>query len=96
VSEIKAKAKETVQREGRGASVMTLIRTARTQLLNAKEQEAKGDLKTALSSYIKTAGLMKMAIESHEFKQDTKGVIRKEWEGFLQVRTVPWGLGVEH
>lgn len=67
-------------------SVMSLIKTARSQLLNAKEQESQGDLKAALSSYIRAAGLMKMAVDSVEFKQDSKGVIRKEWENFLKVR----------
>ncbi|KAJ2929686.1 hypothetical protein H1R20_g7424, partial [Candolleomyces eurysporus] len=84
IAEIKAKAKERVHKEGRGVSVMSLIKTARSQLLNAKEQESQGNLKGALSSYIMAAGLMKMAVEANEFKQDTKGVIRKEWESFLK------------
>ena len=86
IAEIKAKAKERVHKEGRGVSVMSLIKTARSQLLNAKEQESQGNLKAALSSYIMAAGLMKMAVEANEFKQDSKGVIRKEWESFLKVR----------
>lgn len=76
-------------KEGRGASVMSLIKTARSQLLNAKEQETRGDLKAALSSYVKTAGLMKMVFDATEFKQDTKGLIRKEWDGFIKVRRPP-------
>ena len=34
-----------MNKEGRGVSVMSLIKTARSQLLNAKEQESQGDLK---------------------------------------------------
>ncbi|KAF6761810.1 ubiquitin carboxyl-terminal hydrolase 4 [Ephemerocybe angulata] len=83
IHEIKAKAQEQVTKQVRGASAMSLIKAARTQLSNAKEQEAKGDLKGALSCYVKTAQLLKLVSGSTEFKQDTKGVIRKEWEGFF-------------
>ncbi|KAH6915772.1 ubiquitin carboxyl-terminal hydrolase 4 [Coprinopsis sp. MPI-PUGE-AT-0042] len=66
VSEIKSKAKETVQKQGKGVSPMSLLKAARNQSLNAKDHEAKGDLKSALSSFIKTASLMKMALDSNE------------------------------
>lgn len=84
VSEIKAKAKEAVQKEGRGASAMSLIKIARVQLQNAKDFEVKGDLKSALASFIKTASLMKMAIDSAEFAQD-RGTIRSEWNDLVSV-----------
>ena len=77
-----------MKRESRGASVPSLIKTARAQALHAKEQEANGDLKGALSSYVKSASLTKMAMDSPDFSKaatDLKSVIRKEWESFLQV-----------
>ncbi|TFK29579.1 cysteine proteinase [Coprinopsis marcescibilis] len=82
VSEIKAKAKDQVQREGRGASAMSLIKIARVQLQNAKDYENRGDLKSALDHYIKAASLTKMAMDSPEFAQDSKGTIRNEWNDF--------------
>ncbi|EAU90391.2 ubiquitin carboxyl-terminal hydrolase 4 [Coprinopsis cinerea okayama7 len=80
VSEIKAKAKEAVQKEGRRASAMSLIKTARAQLQNAKDFEVKGDLKSALASFIKTASLMKMAMDSPEFSQLP---IREAWNDLV-------------
>jgi ubiquitin carboxyl-terminal hydrolase 8 len=85
VSEIKSKAKEQVQRQGKGVSPMALLKAARYQSQNAKDHEARGDLKSALSCFIKTASLMKMALDSNEFVQD-RGPLRKEWEDLLAVR----------
>lgn len=82
VSEIKAKAKEAVQKEGRGVSAMTLIKTARSQVHGAKEYEAKGELKHALASFIRTASLMKMAMDSPEFTQEA---VRSEWNSLVGV-----------
>ena len=87
VSEIKSKAKEHVQNTGKGASPMSLLKAARTQSQNAKDHEVRGDLKSALSSLIKTASLMMMALDSNEFRQDKHGgPLRKEWEDLLAVR----------
>ena len=90
VAEIKAKAKESVSKEARGASAITLIKTARTQILSAKEHEAKGDLRSALGTYIKAATLAKMTMDSPEYVQESRGkgaggVIRKELNDFLEV-----------
>ena len=88
VADIKLNAKEAVNREARGASAITLIKTARAQTLSAKEHEAKGDLRSALASFIKAATLAKMAMDSNEFAQETRtkgGVLRNELTDFVEV-----------
>lgn len=98
VADIKHKAKEGVNKEARGVSAITLIKTARSQLLFAKEYEAKGDLRAALGSYIKAATLTKMAMDSSEYAQESKGkggVIRKELNDLLSVRIVFWIIELE-
>lgn len=88
VADIKLNAREAVNREARGASAITLIKTARAQTLSAKEHEAKGDLRNALASFIKAATLAKMAMDSNEFAQETRtkgGVLRNELTDFVEV-----------
>jgi ubiquitin carboxyl-terminal hydrolase 8 len=88
VVEIKAKAREAVQKEAKGASALSLIRTARTQLLSAKDYETKGDLRSALGSFIKAASLAKMTMDSAEYSQEGRskgGVLKKELGDFLSV-----------
>jgi hypothetical protein len=89
VAEIKTKARETVQKEARGASAMTLIKTARAQYHLAKEYEMNGDLKSALGTFTKAAGLAKMTMDSTEFVAETAsgrtGVLRKEFTDFWEV-----------
>ncbi|KAF8202403.1 ubiquitin carboxyl-terminal hydrolase 4 [Pholiota molesta] len=87
VAEIKTKAKENVTKEARGVSAITLIKTARTQILSAKDHEVKGDLRGAFASYIKAATLAKMTMDSPEYLLEAKGkggVIRKELNDFLE------------
>ena len=87
-AEIKTKAKEGVNKEARGVSAITLIKTARTQIISAREYEIRGDLRAAYASYIKAATLAKMTMDSPEYVQETKtrgGVIRKELNDFLEV-----------
>lgn len=87
VAEIRTKARETVLKETRGASALSLIRTARTQLQLAKDLENKGDLKGALNAYIKAASLAKLTMDSTEFTTpaERKGALRKELQDFLEV-----------
>ncbi|KAF5373289.1 hypothetical protein D9615_007376 [Tricholomella constricta] len=73
---IKDKAIESVQRETRGISPMSLIKTARTQYLYGREEEARGDVKGSYAAYVKAASLAKMAIESPENLKG--GVLYKE------------------
>ncbi|GLB41634.1 putative peptidase C19 family protein [Lyophyllum shimeji] len=61
---IKEKAIEAVQKESRGFSSLTYIRTARTQYTMGRESENKGDLKASLAAYVKAASLARTAIES--------------------------------
>jgi ubiquitin carboxyl-terminal hydrolase 8 len=88
-SEIRKQAKESISNEARGLSALTLIRTARTQILSAQEQEGKGDLALAYASYIKAATLIKLTMDSPEHVQnanlDTSTAIRAELAEFLQV-----------
>jgi ubiquitin carboxyl-terminal hydrolase 8 len=88
VAEIKAKARDGVNKEARGASAIALIRAAGNQIHAAKDHEANGDLKSALGSYIKAATLAKLTMDSPEYLQESKGkggVIRKEFNEFLEV-----------
>jgi len=86
VADVKQKAIDSVNKEARGISALALIRTARTQILSAKEHEVKGDLRGALGTYIKAAKLTKMAMDSPEYMQEKgAGVIRKELNDLLQV-----------
>jgi len=91
VAEIKIKARETVQKEARGASAMSLIKAARTQFLRAKEYEMNGDLKSALGTFTKAASLAKMAMDSTEFVAEAAsgktGLLRKEFTDFWEVST---------
>ncbi|PPQ64351.1 hypothetical protein CVT24_008420 [Panaeolus cyanescens] len=86
VADIKAKTRELVVKETRNASALTLIRTARTQSQSAKEQAARGELKTAFASYLKAAILVKTVLESQEYNQEAKkgGVIRREINDFME------------
>lgn len=85
VAEIRSKAIDTVQKEARQASAITLIKTARSQHLSGKDCEINGNLKGALSSFVKAAALTKAALESSEFANERgKGVVRKEITGFLE------------
>lgn len=89
VADLKQKAKESVMKEARGVSAITLIKSARSQIHSAREHEAKGDLRTALGNYIKAALLTKMTMDSQEYAQENRakggGVIRKELNDLLEV-----------
>jgi ubiquitin carboxyl-terminal hydrolase 8 len=89
VFEIKEKAKESAHKQARGASPMSLIKTARTQSLAAKDCELSGDLRGALSAFIKAGTLAQMFMDTAEFKAESghgkKGVLFKEFQDFTQV-----------
>lgn len=84
---IKERAKESVQKETRGASPLNLIRIARTQYLAGRDSEERGDLKGALAAFIKSVSLAKMAIDSRE--NERGGVLRMEINEFFEVRLLP-------
>lgn len=80
-------AKEAVRKEARGASALTLIKTARSQLVTAKDYESQGDLKGALSAFTKAASLAQMTMDTAEFASESKGkggVLRKEFTEFIE------------
>jgi len=90
--DIRQRAKDSVIKEAKGINAISLIRTARTQVLTARDYEAKGDLRSAMATYIKAATLTKMAMDSQEYSQENRGkggVIRKELHDFLEVSSAP-------
>ena len=90
VAEIKSRAKESVSKDARGFSAISLIKTARSQFILAKSHESKSELKSALSAYIKAASLAAMAMESSEYHSEKgkNGVVRKELSEFMEVRVI--------
>lgn len=95
VAEIKNRAKESVSKDARGFSALTLIKSAHTQLSLGKNHESKSELKGALSAYIKAASLASMTMDSSEYKSERgkSGVVRKELQEFMEVRvTFPVSL----
>jgi ubiquitin carboxyl-terminal hydrolase 8 len=90
--------KDSVIKEAKGVGAISLIRTARTQILTARDYEAKGDLRSALATYIRAATLTKMAMDSQEYSQENRGkggVIRKELNDFLEVSSHPQLSGLD-
>lgn len=89
VSNIRTNARDMVQKEAKGASSLSLLRSARTQLLGARDLEDKGDIQAALSQYTKVATLAKMVMDSAEFAAESRsgrgGVLRQQLTDFLEV-----------
>ncbi|KAF8621796.1 hypothetical protein AX15_007475 [Amanita polypyramis BW_CC] len=86
VAEIKARAKESVSKDARGFSALSLIKTAHSQMILAKDLESKSELKNALSAYIKAASLASMTMQSSEYNSEggKSGIIRKELNEFIE------------
>ncbi|PBK69086.1 hypothetical protein ARMSODRAFT_175019 [Armillaria solidipes] len=83
IAEIKSHALESVQREGRGAPAINLIKTARRLYDQGKEYDARSDLRAALSAYVKAARLIKGVTESTEMQAErSSGVVHKEFNDF--------------
>lgn len=90
VAEIKEAAREQAQK-ARGASAISLLKTARGQIAMAHAREGEGDLPGALSAFTKAALLAQMCMDSSEFKLEAqpggkKGVLVKDFLEFQQVR----------
>ena len=89
VTEIKEQAKQQVQRGSRGASALSLIRSAKGQISLAQSREGAGDLKGALSAFTKAASLTQVFMDSAEFKAENvpgkRGLLCKEYSDFQQV-----------
>ncbi|KAK0466830.1 ubiquitin carboxyl-terminal hydrolase 4 [Desarmillaria tabescens] len=85
-AEIKSQALESVQRETRGATPINLIKTARRLYDQGKEYDARNDLKSALSAYVKAACLIKGATESAEMQAEkSSGLVHKEFNDFKPI-----------
>lgn len=89
VAEIKEVAKEQALKV-KGASPLSLLRSARAQITHARESELSGDLKNALSALTKAVSLTAMIMETADFKAEMqpgkRGVLSKELVEFQQVR----------
>jgi ubiquitin carboxyl-terminal hydrolase 8 len=89
VAEIKERAKAQAQKVSRGASPLSLIGVARTQIAQARAAESSGDLKTAYSAYIKAVSLVQTFMGSPELKAESapgkRGVLWKEYSDFQTV-----------
>jgi len=79
-----------VQREAKGASSLTLLKSARSQNKTAHDLESRGEIQEALSCYSKVAALAKMVMDSAEFAAESRsgkgGVLRQQLTEFLEVR----------
>lgn len=87
IQEIKEKAQENAQKIARGASAISLIKTARAQILSARTSELSGDLRGALGAYINAGTLVRMFMDSNEYRSEAKGVkgvLSKELNNFMQ------------
>jgi ubiquitin carboxyl-terminal hydrolase 8 len=93
VAEIKERAIQQAQRASRGASAVSLIRSAKGQISLAQSCESAGDLKGALSAFTKAASLTQVFMDSAEFKAETlpgkRAVLWKELTDFQQVSDTP-------
>ncbi|KAL4264076.1 Ubiquitin-specific protease doa4 [Pleurotus pulmonarius] len=82
ISEITSSAKDAVNRETRGATPMSMIKTARRQVQQGKDYEVRGDLKSALAAYTQAAALAKMTLDHPEMKKG--GGLKKEFNDFFE------------
>ncbi|KDQ61450.1 hypothetical protein JAAARDRAFT_30889 [Jaapia argillacea MUCL 33604] len=88
VAEIKERAKDQALHASRGASALSLIKGARSQIATGRGCESDGDLKGALSAFVKSAALMQSVMNSAELQAESRpgrqGVLSKEVSEFLQ------------
>ncbi|KDQ26519.1 hypothetical protein PLEOSDRAFT_1043620, partial [Pleurotus ostreatus PC15] len=82
ISEITSSAKDAVNRETRGATPMSMIKTARRQVQQGKDYELRGDLKSALAAYTQAAALAKVTLDHPEMKKG--GGLKKEFNDFFE------------
>ncbi|KAI0058855.1 cysteine proteinase [Artomyces pyxidatus] len=88
IPEIKEKAILHAQRASKGASPITLIRSAKSQIALAQTCEAANDPHGALSALTKAAALTRMFMDTADFKAENppgkQGVLWKEFVEFQQ------------
>lgn len=89
VAEIKEQARGHAQKVTRGASALSLIKGARSQIMLAQNCENSGDLKGAYSAYIKAVSLIQSFMDNAEFKAESqpgkRGPLSREWHDYMQV-----------
>jgi len=89
VAEIKERAIQQVQRASRGASAISLIRTAKGQISLAQSCESAGDLKGAFSAFTKAESLFQAFMDTADFNAEivpgNRGVLWKEFNEFQLV-----------
>lgn len=101
INEIKKIAQDAVIKETRGASGISLLRSARTQTQKGKDHEARGELKEALSAYAKAVALALRTLDHKDLleeKKDKGGVLMMEVKSYIEVRCLPssfWLKSVE-
>lgn len=88
VAEIKEKVRLNVLKV-RGASPISLLKTARDFAVNGFEREGNGDIPGSLNDLLTAAELSKLAMDSEEFKKEVKsskkGVVYREFVDFHRV-----------
>lgn len=94
VAEIKETATRNVKQHSRGASALTLLKTARDQAVRGYTNEEDGDLQGALKALWTAAQLTNSFMTSLEWKSELeqKGQLWKEFVEFQQVCIFPVGL----
>ena len=89
VAEVKEKIKEDVRKAVKGASAISLIKSARTQSQQARIHENQGDLNAAFGPLLRAGILAHMFMNSAEFLAENKpgrhGVLCKEFIDFQKV-----------
>ena len=92
VAEIKESATRNVKVHARGASVLSLLKTARNQAIQGYASEREGDLKGALKALWTAAQLTSTLLGSAEGRAELekKGELWKEFVDFQQVRIAHW------
>ena len=93
VAEIKERAIQQARRASRGASAISLIRSAKGQISLARACENAGDLKGAFSALTKAETLTQAFMDTADFKAESvpgkRGVLWKEYTEFQQVSCSP-------
>ncbi|KAL1726470.1 ubiquitin carboxyl-terminal hydrolase 4 [Schizophyllum commune] len=87
INEIKKIAQDAVIKETRGASGISLLRSARTQTQKGKDHEARGELKEALSAYAKAVALALRTLDHKDLleeKKDKGGVLMMEVKSYIE------------
>lgn len=88
VAEIKEKVHTNVSKVVRGASALSILHSARDQVVHGKTREDQGDISGALHCLLTAAQLSKRVYEHAEFRQEKdgkKGAVWREMTEFQKV-----------